>query len=112
MVVNTNSGATVSVANLIPNNGVQVDCVAYYVTTAITGATSFSIGDGTTADLWGHNVGVALGTADTSWHLGTAIGPRLCPATLPIVLTANGGNFSGGAVRLVVFYHRAAAPTS
>jgi hypothetical protein len=81
------------------------------VTTLITGATSFDIGDGATADKFGNNVAVALGTTSNLAN-GTATTPTIYPTSTDIVLTANGGNFTAGEVRLTVFYIKLTAPTS
>lgn len=104
------SGATASFAGAIPAGSVVVGVVAR-VTTAITGATSFSIGDGTTATAFGSNIAVASGTTTTNanWTL-TAI-PNY-PSGANIVLTANGGNFTGGVVRVTVYYMSFGAPTN
>jgi hypothetical protein len=77
------------------------------VTTAITGATSFDIGDGTTANLFGDDVAVALGTTSNN-----TIAPTRYETATNVVLTANGANFSGGAVRLTVHFLTLVAPTS
>lgn len=102
----TTSGATVTVAALIPANSIVIGVTAR-VTTAITGATSFDIGDGTTANLFGDDVAVALNTTSQN-----TIAPTRYATATNVVLTANGGNFTGGAVRLTVHFLTLVAPTS
>lgn len=102
----TTSGATVTVAGLIPANSIVIGVTAR-VTTAITGATSFDIGDGTTANLFGDDVAVALNTTSNN-----TIAPTRYATATNVVLTANGGNFTAGAVRLTVHFLTLVAPTS
>jgi hypothetical protein len=102
----TTSGATVTVAALIPANSIVIG-VTTRVTTAITGATSFDIGDGTTANLFGDDVAVTLGTTSNN-----TIAPTRYETATNVVLTANGGNFTAGAVRLTVHFLTLVAPTS
>lgn len=108
--VNTSSGATVTATNLIPA-GAMVIGVTTRVTTAITGATSFQVGDGTDPDRWGAAIAVAINTTSTNTAT-TVTTPTIYPGATSVVLTANGGNFSGGAVRITVHYIEIGAPTS
>jgi hypothetical protein len=96
--------------SLIPAGAVVVGVTAR-VTTLITGATSFDIGDGTDVDAFGAGIAVAAGTTanNTDWTIGTA--PVYASAT-NVVLTPNGGAFSAGAVRLTVHYFMPVAPAS
>jgi len=96
------SGATATATSLIPAGSFIVGVTAR-VTTLITGATSFDIGDGSDVDLWGATIGVAANTTTTIADF-TATGFGQYTAANNVVLTANGGNFSAGAVRLVVHY--------
>jgi hypothetical protein len=108
--VNTTSGATVTATNLIPA-GALVLGVTTRVTTAVTGATTFKVGDGTDDDRWGAAVAIALNT--TSANTATTVTtPTIYPSATSVVLTANGSNFSGGAVRITVHYLEIGAPTS
>jgi hypothetical protein len=100
------TGATRIATALIPANCIVIG-VSCRVITAITGATSFDIGDGTTANLFADDVAVALGTTSN-----LVITPRVYSAATNVVCTANGGNFTAGAVRLTVHYMRIVAPTS
>lgn len=73
------------------------------VSTAITGATGYDIGDGTDADRWGANIGVALNTSsdNTNW---TATTIQCFTAAQEVTLTAVGSNFTAGAVQIVAHY--------
>jgi hypothetical protein len=100
------TGATVTATNLIPANSILLGVTAR-VTTAITGATTFDIGDGTTANRFGDDVAIALNTTSQN-----VIAPALIAAATNVVLTANGSNFTGGAVRLTAHFMTLVAPTS
>jgi hypothetical protein len=104
------SGATVTATNLIPA-GSLVLAVTLRVTTTITGATTFTIGDGTTANRWGTGIALAAGTTTTLADAVTAT-PAIYPTATSVVLTATGSNFTAGAVRISVFYYSVTAPTS
>jgi len=105
-LVSTPSGSTVTSTNLIPANSIVLG-VTVRVTTAVTGATTFDVGDGTTANRFADDVAVALNTTSQ-----LAIAPALFAAATNVVLTANGSNFTGGAVRVTVHYITLVAPTS
>lgn len=100
------TGSTRTATALIPANCIVIG-VSARVTTAITGATSFDIGDGTTANLFADDLAVALGTTSN-----LVITPRVYATATNVVCTANGSNFTAGAVRLTVHYMRIIAPTS
>jgi hypothetical protein len=100
------TGATVTATNLIPANCILLGVTAR-VTTAITGATTFDIGDGVTADRFGNDVAIALNTTSNQ-----VIAPAAFAAANNVVLTANGSNFTGGAVRLTAHFMTLVAPTS
>jgi hypothetical protein len=106
------AGAAVTVAGLIPAGCILLG-VTTRVTIAIGGAASFDVGDGVTANLFADNTGVGLGsTSDLTDHLAGTWEPKLYVAAGDVVLTANGGNFSAGAVRVTVHYLQLTAPTS
>lgn len=90
------SGATVNTGLSIPN-GAEVFAVGMRVKTAITGATSFSVGIAGEVGKFGGGLGIAAG----SWNRG-GIGAQFFYANTPIVLTSAGGNFTGGAVALSI----------
>tara|TARA_R100001244_G_scaffold25113_2_gene25462 strand:+ start:114554 stop:115786 length:1233 start_codon:yes stop_codon:yes gene_type:complete len=105
------TGATVTATSLIPA-GALVLGVSARVTTTITGATTFDVGDGADVDRWGTAIVLTAATlvqpADYTdntvvWQ-GSAAGD--------VVLTANGSNFTAGAIRVVVTYMSLTAPTT
>lgn len=101
-------GATVTATDLIPANSIVLGVTAR-VTTIITGATSFSIGDGTDADRWGATIDIEAGTVSAT---ATITSVPFYAAATSVVLTAAGSDFLTGAVRLVVHYVTLTAPTS
>jgi hypothetical protein len=98
----------------IPNRAIVL-AVSVRVVTAIAGATSFNVdaatgsggGAGTTSGQFGSGVGVAAG----STNIGV-IGPTAWYAPSTIKLTANGGAFTSGQVRIAIQYLLCGAPTS
>jgi hypothetical protein len=100
------SGATVTAANAIPAGALVVAC-AMRVTTAITGATSFSVGYAGSTSAFGSGLSIAAGSTNNG-----LIGPNPFYSATDVILTATGGDFSGGAVRLSLMYLGIAPPTS
>ncbi len=100
------SGATVTSTIEIPDRAIVLG-VSTRTTTAITGASSYDCG--ITGDL--SKFGGSLGIAAGSTNVGV-IGPQAFYAATPIKLTANGGNFSGGAVKIAIQYLQLEAPTA
>ena len=94
-------------ADSLPANAI-IDAVVYRVTTTITTATSFTIGDGETATRYcGTKTGLAAGTTGTC----TAQGYYLNPTAAGVLITPN-ATPGAGAMRLLVYYHTWTAPTS
>jgi hypothetical protein len=107
------SGATATATNLIPAGSIVIG-VTIRVTTTITsgdGATAFDIGDGTDDDRWGTGIALASGTATTGADFTITSVPIYSAAT-SVVLTATGGTFSAGAVRVTLHYLSLTAATS
>lgn len=104
------SGATVTATNLIPAGSLVLG-VTCRVTTLITGASSFDVGDGTTVDNWGNNIALTSGTT-TSIADFTAASPDFYTASTSVVLTAVTSNFTAGAVRVTVHYITLTPPAS
>jgi hypothetical protein len=104
----TDSGLTCLPANSI------IDAVVYRITTTITTAANFTIGDatiaarfcGTQSTLTAGTTGICFAQADQT---GTS-GPRQTSA-VAVRVTTN-ANPGAGAIRLIVFYHTWTAPTS
>lgn len=104
------SGATATATNLIPAGSIVLG-VTTRVNTLITGATTFKVGDGTDDDRWGATVGLTAGTTTTGSSFTISSVPIYTSAT-SVVLTANGSNFTAGAVRVTVHYISFTAATS
>ncbi|WP_322895735.1 MULTISPECIES: DUF2793 domain-containing protein [unclassified Yoonia] len=79
--------------------------VSCRVVTAITGAASYDCGIAGEPDKFGAALGIAAGSSNAG-----VIGPQAFYADTPIVLTANGGAFTGGAVRISVHYMTLGTP--
>jgi len=100
------SGASVTSTVTIPNRAIVLG-VSIRTVTAITGATSYDCGIAGETPKFGGGLGVAAGSTNVG-----VIGPQAFYAATPIILTANGGNFTGGAVRIAIHYLLPVAPQS
>lgn len=92
------SGATRDSSIQIPDRAILLGVSTRTVTT-ITGATSYDCGIVGEADKFGASLGVAAGSSNAG-----VIGPQAFYAGTPVRLTAVGGNFTGGAVRIALHY--------
>jgi hypothetical protein len=97
------SGASATTTGTLIPDGAVVVGVTTQVATAITGATGYQVGDGTDADRWGDINAIALNTTsdNANWTAGTI---ECFTAGGEVTLTANGSNFTAGAVEICVFY--------
>lgn len=94
----TLSGPTTSAAIQIPNPCI-VFGVSMRVITAIAGATSFSIGEASSAGRFGSGLPIAAGSTNFGM-----IGPNpYYGSNSTIIFTAAGGNFTGGVVRTTIY---------
>lgn len=89
---------------VIPDRAIVLG-VSTRVTAAITGATSFSCGIAGEGTKFGGSLGVAVGSTNKG-----VIGPQAFYAPTPIRLTANGGSFASGGVRIAIHYLTCGAP--
>jgi hypothetical protein len=105
------SGATGTIGGFLPANSI-IQSITFRVTTLITGATSFDIGDGTTVDRWGSGRPVTLNSTTDVGDYTVDAGPFYTPASTTITFTAVGGSFTGGVIRAIVIYSRLDPPTS
>jgi hypothetical protein len=105
------SGATGTIGGFLPANAI-IQSITFRVTTAITGATSFDIGDGSDVDRWGAGRPIGLGTTSDVGDYTIDAGPFYTSALGSIVFTANGGNFTGGRIRAIVIFSTLQPPTS
>jgi len=99
------SGAAVTSSIEIPNRAIVLG-VSTRVVTAITGAASFDCGVAGETNKFGATLGIAAGSTNVG-----VIGPQAFYANTPIVLTARGGSFTGGAVRFAIHRLTLGAPT-
>jgi hypothetical protein len=104
------SGSSVTAASLIPA-GALVLGVTVRVTTAITGATGFDVGTTTDTSRWGSNIAVALATTTSPTNF-TDTSVEWITSVADVILTAQGANFTAGAVRITVHYMTLVAATS
>lgn len=100
------TGASAVSTIVIPDRSIVLG-VSSRTVTAITGAASYDCGIAGEASKFGGSLGIAAG----STNIGV-IGPQAFYADTPITLTANGGNFTGGAVRIAIHYLLPTAPQS
>jgi hypothetical protein len=102
------SGATYVTTAAIPAYAVLIG-VTTRVTTLLTGATGYTVGDGSDADLWGVAPGITVGDA-TQFSNYTAVGAVGAAATSRnVTLTATGSNFTGGVIEICFHYLSAQA---
>jgi len=104
----TLSGAYVETSDsaFIPNRAIVLG-VASRTTLAIAGATSYAVGIAGEATKFGDLLGIALGSSNVG-----VIGPTGFYADTRVRVTANGGSFSAGKVRLVVYFIEISAPSA
>ena len=101
----TLSGATTSSSTAQIRNRDIVFAVSSRTTLAATGATSYSVGVSGNAGQFGSGLGIALGSNNVG-----VIGPTAFYADTPILITAAGGSFTGGKVRVALHVLRFAGP--
>jgi hypothetical protein len=101
----TLAGAFVETKTAVIADRMMVLGVASRTTQAITGATSYSVGIAGEPGKFGSMLGIALG----STNIGV-IGPTAFYAPTPIRITAAGGSFTSGKLRLVLYAMGFAAP--
>ena len=100
------SGASATSSLSIPNGSISFG-VSERVTEAVTGASSFKVGiPGETAKF-----GDLLGLSPGSTNFGI-IGPTAFYADTPVVVSANGADFTGGKLRLAIHVLRVTPPQS
>ena len=94
----TLSGGSTNASVQIPANCVVV-AVGARVVTAITGATSYEVGVSGNLSQFGSGLSISAGS--TNYGL---IGPTAFYSATTLTITATGGSFSGGQVRLSIAY--------
>ena len=91
-------------AAFIPDRAIVLG-VASRTTLAITGATSYAVGTAANATQFGDLLGIAPGSVNVG-----VIGPAGTYADTRVRVSANGGAFTAGKVRLVVYFIEMSAP--
>ena len=98
------SGPDVISTQLVPDRAILLG-VSVRVTAAITSATSFDCGLVGEVSAFGGSLGISEGSSNIG-----VVGPRPFYADTPVKLTANGGPFTGGSVRIALHLLRLTAP--
>lgn len=88
------SGGSATAGGLIPTGAIVLG-VSSKTTAAITGATSYMVGLSAGGSEFGNGLGISPG----STNLGM-VGPFAVYSDTDVTVTPNGGNFTGGAIRL------------
>jgi hypothetical protein len=111
--LSTGSTTTNTGVNCLPANAI-IDFVVYRITTTITTAASFTIGDSTTAARFCSTQSTltagTTGVCNAQWTSATA--GLIGQASATSVRVTTNANPGAGAIRLIVYYHTATAPTS
>jgi hypothetical protein len=102
----TLSGASVNSASAIPNGSICLG-VSARSGPGITGATSYAVGIAGETTKFGNMLNIASGSTNFG-----IIGPTAFYSDTPVVITANGGNFTGGAVRIAIHHILITPPQS
>jgi len=102
------AGAFVDTADpaFIPDRAIVLG-VASRTTLLITGATSYGVGTLGNTTQFGNLLGIALNATNNG-----VIGPTAFYADTKVRVTANGGNFTAGKVRLIVYFLEMSVPSS
>lgn len=104
----TLAGAFVETSDpaFIPDRAIVLG-VSSRTTLAITGASSYGVGVAGNTTQFGNLLGSALNSTNNG-----VIGPTAFYADTKVRITANGGNFTGGRVRLIIYFLEMSVPTS
>jgi len=107
----TLTGASVSFTSFIPA-GATVIGVSGIVTTAITGATGYTVGVAAEAARYVNTNTLTLGSTFTPANQSvTELSPRVYLSFTDIVVTAKTSNFTAGALRVALTYTTISAPS-
>lgn len=110
------AATSTSVADLLPANSI-IEAVLIRVTTIIPTATTFTVGDGTTAARFGTGIAVAAGTTNIgiiqhNTANSNAAGPVQTAAAKIVITPDQTPAANTGRVRVTVFYRTFTAPTA
>jgi hypothetical protein len=99
-------GASTATSIVIPNRAIVL-AVSTRTTVAVTGAASYNCGVSGDASKFGGSLGVAKNSSNIG-----VVGPTAYYADTPVLLTAVGGNFVAGKVRVAIHVLRFDAPAA
>ncbi len=102
----TLSGTYIDSTIHIPDRAI-VFAVSTRTTEPVTGASSYDCGIAGEKDKYGGSLGIAAGSTNSG-----VTGPTAFYSDTNLRITANGGNFTGGKVRVTIHCMRCPAPTS
>lgn len=93
------SGASVTAAGLVPDRAIILGVASWVPAAgpAITGATGYKVGLSAGASEFGAGLGIAAGSSNIG-----VVGPFATYAPGDVVVTAEGGSFTGGTLRLAI----------
>jgi hypothetical protein len=97
------SGATYVTTIAIPAYANLIG-VTTRVTTAVTGATTYDVGDGSDVDLWGAAIGITEGSQSRTADFTAVAAVGAAATSRTVTITANGSNFTGGVVEICLHY--------
>lgn len=96
------TGATDTIgSNFIPAGSMPL-FITLYNTILITGASAYTAGDSTTADLFGTALPLTVGDTANKWK--TATSPKWYATAANLTLTATTADFTAGGVRAAMLY--------
>lgn len=96
------TGATDTIGSGFIPAGSMPLFITLYNTILITGASAYTAGDGTTADLFGTGLPLTVGDSLNKWK--TATSPKWYASAAELTLTATTSNFTAGGVRASMLY--------
>ena len=102
------AGATSATTYTIPQNSVVTGVTGRVIADVTGSLTSWDLGVAGSANRYGSGYGLAL----NSYASGLTGSPQAYYSDTPLELTANGGTFTGGQVRLAVHYCMIVPPRS
>lgn len=96
------SGATSTIGTSFIPAGSMPLFISLYNTVLITGASAYTAGDSTTADLFGTALPLTVGDTANKWK--TATSPKWYATAVNLTLTATTADFTAGKVRAAMLY--------
>lgn len=102
------AGASSATAVLIPSGAVLFGVTARVTAPIIGSLSTWQLGNAGAPDRFGSGLGIAEG----SWARGVLSAPTAYYTSTGLVLTATGGNFAGGTVRIAAHYAELALPSA